>query len=72
MLDDRSSQKTLLMTHQLLSKMLGVRRTGVTEAAKEIQRQGIIDYRRGKIEILDRPALEKIACECYQVLKDWS
>jgi CRP-like cAMP-binding protein len=70
MLDDRSDQETIFMTQQLLSKMLGVRRTGVTEVAKEIRRQGIIDYHRGKIKILDRPALEKIACECYQILKD--
>lgn len=70
MLDDRSDQKTLPMTQQLLSKMLGVRRTGVTEVAKEIKRRGIIDYHRGKIEILDRIALEEISCECYQVLKD--
>ncbi|VEP14862.1 Transcriptional regulator, Crp/Fnr family [Hyella patelloides LEGE 07179] len=72
MLDDRSDHETLLMTQQLLSRMLGVRRTGVTEVAKEIQRRGIIDYHRGKIKILDRDALEAVACECYQVLKDWS
>ncbi len=72
MLDDRSDQDTLFMTHQLLAKMLGVRRTGVTEVAKKIQQQGIIDYQRGKIKILDRQALETIACECYQILKDWS
>ncbi len=72
MLDDRSDRETLFMTHQLLAKMLGVRRTGVTEVAKEFQRQGIIDYHRGKIKILDRQALETVACECYQVLKDWS
>ena len=71
MLDDRS-EGTLLMTHQLLAKMLGVRRTGVTEIAKQFQRQEIIDYHRGKIKILDRQALETIACECYQILKDWS
>jgi CRP-like cAMP-binding protein len=70
MLDDRSDQKTLLMTHQLLSKMLGIRRPGVTEVAKEIQRQGIIDYQRGKIKIIDRSALETIACECYRVVKN--
>jgi CRP-like cAMP-binding protein len=70
MLDDRSDQETLLMTHRLLSKMLGVRRTGVTEVAKELQRQEVIDYHRGKIKILDRPRLEQIACECYQILKD--
>lgn len=72
MLDDRCDQETLSMTQQLLSRMLGVRRTGVTEVAKEIQRQGIIDYHRGKIQILDRNALETVACECYQVLKNWS
>lgn len=69
MLDDRYDGKTLSMTQQLLSKMLGVRRTGITEVAKEIQRQGVIEYHRGKIKILDRKALEIIACECYQVLK---
>jgi CRP-like cAMP-binding protein len=72
MLDDRSDQKTLFMTHQLLSKMLGVRRSGVSEIAKQLQRQEVIDYYRGKIKILDRPTLEQIACECYQILKDRS
>ena len=69
MLDDRS-ENSLSMTQQLLSKMLGVRRTGVTEVAKEIKQQGIIDYHRGNIAILDRQALEAIACECYQLIKD--
>ena len=71
MLSDRygENEKTLPMTHQLLSQMLGVRRTGITIAARQIQQRGIIDYKRGKIEILDRQALEKVACECYQVLK---
>ena len=69
MLDDRS-EKTLYMTQQLLSKMLGVRRTGVTEVANELKQQGIIEYQRGKIAILDRQALEAIACECYQLIKD--
>lgn len=72
MLDDRSDGEMLSMTQQLLSQMLGVRRTGVTEVAKEIQREEIIDYHRGKIKILDRKALETVACECYQVLKNWS
>ena len=69
MLDDRSDD-TLSMTQQLLSKMLGVRRTGVTEVANEIKQQGIIDYQRGKITILNRQALEAIACQCYQLIKD--
>lgn len=69
MLDDRSDD-TFSMTQQLLSKMLGVRRTGVTEVANEIKQQGIIDYQRGQITILDRQALEAIACQCYQLIKD--
>ncbi len=71
MLSDRygKNEKTLPMTHQLLSQMLGVRRTGITIAARQIQQRGIINYKRGKIEILDRQALEKVACECYQILK---
>lgn len=70
MLDDRLESETLIMTQQLLSRMLGVRRTGVTEVAREIQQEGIIDYNRGQIRILDREALELIACECYQIIKD--
>ena len=69
MLDDRS-ENTLFMTQQLLSKMLGVRRTGVTEVAYEFKQQGIIDYQRGKIVILNRPALETVACQCYQLIKN--
>ncbi|HEY9769125.1 MAG TPA: Crp/Fnr family transcriptional regulator [Coleofasciculaceae cyanobacterium] len=68
MLDDRLEEETFSLTQQLLSKMLGVRRTGVSEIAKQLQRQGIIDYHRGQIKILDREALEAIACECYQIL----
>ena len=69
-LGDRYGKNEIIpMTHQMLSRMLGVRRTGITLAAKEIQQQGIIDYCRGKIQILDRSALEEVACECYQVGK---
>ena len=70
MLDDRIDGKMLTMTQRLLSQMLGVRRTGVSVVASEFQRQGIINYSRGNITILDREALEAIACECYQFLKD--
>ena len=69
MLDDRSDNQ-LLMTQQLLSKMLGVRRTGVTEVANEIKQQGIINYQRGKITILDRKALEALSCECYELVRE--
>lgn len=71
MLSDRyeKNNPTLPITHQLLSQMLGVRRTGITLAARQIKQKGIIDYKRGKIQILDRKALEEVACECYQILK---
>jgi CRP-like cAMP-binding protein len=70
MFDDRIESETISMTQQFLSRMLGVRRTGVTEVAREIQQAGIINYNRGQIRILDREALELIACECYQIIKD--
>ena len=68
MLDDRSDD-TLTMTQQLLSQMLGVRRTGVSEVANDFKQQGIINYHRGLITILDRQALEALACQCYQLIR---
>jgi Mn-dependent DtxR family transcriptional regulator len=49
--------------------MLGVRREGVTEAAGNLQRDGLIEYRRGHIKVLDRAGIEQRACECYAVVK---
>jgi hypothetical protein len=49
--------------------MLGVRREGVTQAATKLQQQGVISYRRGLIQVLDRPKLETLSCECYAVVK---
>jgi Mn-dependent DtxR family transcriptional regulator len=57
------------MTQELIANMLGVRREGVTEAAGKLQRLGIIHYQRGHIEVLDRPKLEALCCECYAVVK---
>ena len=68
MLDDRSENR-LSMTHQLLSQMLGVRRTGVSEVANDFKQQGIINYQRGLITILDRQELEAVACQCYQLVR---
>ena len=66
---DRLSGTHLNMTQELISNMLGVRREGVTTAARKLQKLGVISYSRGSIEVLDRPKLETLACECYAVVK---
>ncbi len=65
---DRLASNELVMTQKLIANMLGVRREGVTESAGKLQKLGLIDYSRGRIVVLDRPALEKHACECYEVV----
>lgn len=60
----------LIMTHDLIANMLGVRREGVSIAAGNLQKKGLIKYVRGTITMLDREGLEAAACECYQVVKD--
>ena len=59
----------LVMTHDLIGNMLGVRRAGVSAAAGKLQAEGVITYKRGRITVLDRKQLEKRACECYEVVK---
>jgi CRP-like cAMP-binding protein len=66
---DRLDSSEVLMTQELIANMLGVRREGVTEAAGKLQAEGLIEYRRGRITVLDRPQLEARVCECYGVVK---
>lgn len=66
---DRQPGNDLVITHELISKMIGVRREGVTEAAGKLQRLGMICCRRGHVMVVDRSALERLACECYTVIK---
>lgn len=66
---DRSPSNELIITHEMVSSILGVRREGITEAAGKLQRAGFIRYRRGHITVLERSGLEIHACECYPVVK---
>lgn len=66
---DRLEGDELVMTQELIANMLGVRREGVTEGASKLQNAALIKYSRGHITVLDRPGLEKRACECYAVVK---
>jgi CRP-like cAMP-binding protein len=66
---DRLPSNELVMTQELIANMLGVRREGVTEAAGNVQKAGLISYQRGHITVLDREGLEARVCECYAVVK---
>ncbi len=66
---DRLEGNQLAMTQELIANMLGVRREGVTDAAGNLQRLGVIRYSRGRITVLDRPGLERLCCECYAAVK---
>ena len=68
--NDRLDGNIVGLTHEFLSQMLGVRRTTVTVTASALQQAGLIQYRRGQIEILDRAGLEGRACECYAAIRE--
>jgi CRP-like cAMP-binding protein len=69
MASDHMETDNLILTQEFISQMLGSTRSTVTITAGTLQEAGMITYSRGKIHILDRPALEKIACECYAVVR---
>jgi CRP-like cAMP-binding protein len=66
---DRAESDHFPLKQELLSEMLGVRRTYVTDVANRLQKRGAIAYSRGKIRILDRRVLQGLSCECYGLLK---
>jgi CRP-like cAMP-binding protein len=70
MMHDRAEGEKLTYTHEFLSRIMGANRTSVTLAAQSLQSRGLISYRRGLMQVLDRPGLEGAACECYMVVKE--
>jgi CRP-like cAMP-binding protein len=70
MTHDRVNGDEFELTHEFLSKMLGVRRAGVSVAAGLLQKAGLIKYSRGRITIIDREGLEATSCECYRVVRE--
>ena len=67
---DRVNSNDLKLTQEFLSDMLGVRRAGVTQAAQKLQENGLIEYRRGLVQILDKGRLEEAACECFGTVRE--
>ncbi len=70
MYHDRLGADEFSMTHEFMSHMLGVRRSGVSEVANRLQKKGLITYERGHFRILDRQGLEDLVCVCYPVVKE--
>jgi CRP-like cAMP-binding protein len=69
MMRDRTDDDALLITQSLLAEMLGVQRPSITNAARELERAGLIARGRRQVTILDRPGLTKASCECYQLVR---
>lgn len=70
MMHDRAEGEALSYTHEFLAHILGANRKSVTLAAQSMQTAGLISYRRGTIQVLDRVGLEKASCECYAIVKE--
>ncbi|MDZ8027145.1 MAG: Crp/Fnr family transcriptional regulator [Nostoc sp. DedQUE11] len=67
---DRVEGDEIDLTQEFMAHMLGVRRAGVTQTAQKLQESGLIDYHRGRVQVLNRSGLEAYACECFQTVRD--
>ncbi|OUL18301.1 Crp/Fnr family transcriptional regulator [Nostoc sp. 106C] len=67
---DRLNSDNLMLTQEFIADMLGVRRAGVTQAAQKLQENGLIEYKRGHVHILNQQGLEAAACECFTTLRE--
>jgi CRP-like cAMP-binding protein len=68
-IDDYAGPSEFLMVQDSIATMLGVRRVSITEAARKLQAEGLIRYRRGRIRVLDKPGLGRRSCECYRFIR---
>ena len=66
---DRADDDAMQITQSLLGEMLGVQRPTVTNAARELERAGLIERGRRQVTILDRQGLLAASCECYQLVR---
>src|SRR5215210_7457996 len=67
---DRLESNEFILTHEFMANMLGIRRASVSEVAKQLQDEGLIDYNHGRFRLLNRQGLEAKTCECYPVVKE--
>lgn len=67
---DRLGADDLTPTHEFIAQMLGVRRAGVTETARELQDLGLIDCGRKRLQVIDASGLERVSCECFRVIRE--
>jgi len=67
---DRLRTNDLGVTHEFISQMLGVRRAGIGEATTHLQEQGLIEYGRKKLQVIDPAGLERVSCECFRAIRN--
>jgi CRP-like cAMP-binding protein len=70
MFQDRAEADEFELTHEFMAGMLGVTRSSIGEAVRKLQEMGLVSYDRGRFRVVNRAAMEQMACECYEVVRD--